>query len=289
MGAPLSTMARPGAGKLTEDMTTLVLGGTGKTGRRIASLLTRRGLPVRIGSRSARPAFDWTLPQTWDAALDGAHAVYLSFHPDLALPGAAETVAAFVDRAAAQGVRRLVLLSGRGEPQAAVSEETVRRSGLPWTVVRPSWFNQNFSEGFLLDAVRAGELALPVGDAAEPFTDADDIAEVAVAALTDDRHAGQTYELTGPRLLTFTDVAAELAEATGRPIGFVPLRPEEFTAVLREHGLPEDLGELFHLITDGRNAYLTDGVQRALGRPPRDFADYARATAATGVWDVALR
>jgi uncharacterized protein YbjT (DUF2867 family) len=180
-----------------------------------------------------------------------------------------------------------VLISGRGEPQAMISEETVRRSGLSWTVVRTSWFNQNFSEGFLVDAVRAGEIALPVGDAAEPFTDADDIAEVAAAALTDDRHAGQTYELTGPRLLTFADAAAEIAKATGRPIGFVPLRPEQFTHVLREMGLPEDLGDLFHLITDGRNAHLTDGVQRALGRPPRDFADYARRTAQTGVWDPA--
>lgn len=137
-------------------MTTLVLGGTGKTGRRIASLLTRRDLPVRIGSRSAQPPFDWTRPGTWDAALHGAHAVYLSFHPDLALPGAAETVAALVDRAVAAGVQRLVLLSGRGEPQALVSERTVQRSGLEWTVVRPSWFSQNFSEGFLLDAVLAG-------------------------------------------------------------------------------------------------------------------------------------
>jgi len=270
-------------------MTTLVLGGTGKTGRRIASLLTRRGVSVRIGSRSARPPFDWTRPDTWDAALDGVDAVYLSFYPDLALPGAAETVAGFVDRAAGSGVRRLVLLSGRGEPQAEISEETVRRSGLAWTVVRSSWFNQNFSEGFLLDAVLAGELALPVGDAAEPFTDADDIAEAAAAALTDERHAGQTYELTGPRLLTFADAAAEIAKATGRPIGFAALRPAEFAAVLREQGLPEDLGELFHLITDGRNAHVADGVQRALGRPPRDFADYARATAASGAWDVAPR
>jgi uncharacterized protein YbjT (DUF2867 family) len=289
MDVRLSAMARPGPGRLTRAMTTLVLGGTGKTGRRIASLLTRQGADVRIGSRSAQPPFDWARPQTWDAALSGVHAVYLSFYPDLALPGAAETVAALVDRAVAQGVRRLVLLSGRGEPQAMVSEETVRRCGLEWTVVRPSWFHQNFSEGFLLDAVLAGELALPVGEAAEPFTDADDIAAVAAAALTDERHAGQTYELTGPRLLTFADVAAELAKATGRPIGFVPLQPDEFAAVLREHGLPEDLGDLFHLITDGRNAHLTDGVQRALGRPPRDFTDYARATAATGVWDVALR
>ncbi len=270
-------------------MTTLVLGGTGKTGRRIASLLTRQGRPVRIGSRSALPPFDWTRPPTWDAVLDGVHAVYLSFYPDLALPGAAETVAGFVDRAAAAGVRRLVLLSGRGEPRAELSEETVRRSGLAWTVVRSSWFNQNFSEGFLRDAVLAGELALPVGDAAEPFTDADDIAEVAVAALTDERHAGQTYELTGPRLLTFADATAEIAKATGRPIHFVPVRPAEFTAVLREQGLPEDLGELFHLITDGRNARVADGVHRALGRPARDFADYARATAATGVWGTALR
>ncbi|MFI7542621.1 NAD(P)H-binding protein [Actinoplanes sp. NPDC049599] len=270
-------------------MTTLVLGGTGKTGRRIVSLLTRRGLPVRAGSRAARPPFAWTDPRTWDAALAGVDAVYLSYYPDLALPGAAETIAAFVARAGARGVRRLVLLSGRGEPRALASEETVRRSGLSWTVVRPSWFNQNFSEGFLLDAVLAGELALPVGEAAEPFTDADDIAEVAVAALTDERHAGQTYELTGPRLLTFAEAAAEIGAACGRPIGFVPLRPAEFTAVLREHGMPEDLGDLFHLVTDGRNAHLTDGVQRALGRPPRDFADYARAAAATGVWDVALR
>jgi uncharacterized protein YbjT (DUF2867 family) len=288
MDVRFSAMARPGGQRLTRSMTTLVLGGTGKTGRRIASLLTRRGADVRIGSRSAQPPFDWTRPQTWDAALSGVHAVHLSFYPDLALPGAAETVAAFVDRAAARGVRRVVLLSGRGEPQALVSEETVRRSGLQWTVVRPSWFNQNFSEGFLLDAVLAGELALPVGDAAEPFTDADDIAEVAVAALTDERHAGQTYELTGPRLLTFADAAAGISQATGRPIGFVAVRPAEFTAVLREHGLPEALGEVFHLVTDGRNAHLTDGVQRALGRPPRDFADYARATAATGVWDAAL-
>jgi uncharacterized protein YbjT (DUF2867 family) len=164
----------------------------------------------------------------------------------------------------------------------------VRHSGLPWTVVRTSWFNQNFSEGFLLDAVRAGELALPVGEAAEPFTDCDDIAEVAAAALTDDRHAGRLYELTGPRLLSFADAAAEIGRATGRPIGFVPLSPAEFAAVLREHGLPEDLGDLFQLITDGRNAHLTDGVERALGRPARDFSDYARTTAATGVWDAGL-
>ena len=288
MDARLLAMARPGLRRLAKGMTTLVLGGTGKTGRRIATLLTSRNLEVRIGSRSAQPAFDWERPETWEAALSGVHAIYLSFFPDLALPGAAETVAAFVDRAAARGARRIVLLSGRGEPQAQVSEETVRRSGLEWTVVRPSWFNQNFSEGFLLDAVLSGELALPVGDAAEPFTDADDIAEVAVAALTDARHAGQTYELTGPRLLTFADAAAEIAKATGRPLGFRALPPAEFTAVLREHGLPEDLGDLFHLITDGRNAHVTDGVQRALGRPPRDFADYARAAAATGVWDVAL-
>ena len=289
MDVRLSTMDRPGWRRLTRIMTTLVLGGTGKTGRRIASLLTRRGVDVRIGSRTARPPFDWTLPQTWDAALSGVHAVYLSFYPDLAMPGAAGTVAAFVDRARAHGVRRLVLLSGRGEPQAQVSEETVQRSGLSWTVVRASWFHQNFSEDFLLGAVLAGELALPVGDAAEPFVDADDIAEVAAAALTDERHAGQTYELTGPRLLTFADAAAEIAKATGRPITFATLEPAEFAAVLRDNGLPEELGELFHQITDGRSAHLADGVQRALGREPRDFAGYARATAATGVWDVALR
>jgi len=135
---------------------------------------------------------------------------------------------------------------------------------------------------FVLD----GEIVLPVGDAPEPFVDADDIAEVVAAALTDGGHAGQTYELTGPRLLTFAEVAAELTRATGRDVRFVPVSKDDYVAALRAEGLPEEFAELFDLVTDGRNAYLADGVQQALGRPPRDFSDYAAAAAATGVWSV---
>jgi uncharacterized protein YbjT (DUF2867 family) len=160
----------------------------------------------------------------------------------------------------------------------------VRESGAEWTIVRSSFFHQNFSEDFFLPSVLAGEIVLPVGDAAEPFVDADDIAEVVAAALTDGRHAGQTYELTGPRLLTFAEVAAELTRATGREVAFVAVSKEDYVAALRAEGLPEEFAELFDLVTDGRNAYLADGVQRALGRPPRDFTDYAVACAATGVW-----
>jgi len=263
---------------------TLVLGGTGKTGRRVAERLTARGVPVRIGSRNAPVPFDWEDQATWPAAVDGVGAVYISFQPDLAFPGATETVTAFSELAVRSGARRLVLLSGRGEEGARAGEVAVQNAGADATIVRCSWFNQNFSESFFVEPVLHGELALPTGDASEPFVDADDIADVAVAALTDARHAGQTYELTGPRLLTFHDIAAELSKATGRDITYVPVSPQDYTAMLRELGLPVEFAELFGVVLDGRNAHLSDGVARALGREPRDFADYARDAAATGVW-----
>ncbi|MGC5016444.1 NAD(P)H-binding protein [Streptosporangium sp. DT93] len=268
---------------------TLVLGGTGKTGRRVVERLVARGLPVRVGSRSGEPPFDWEDPATWEPALRGASAVYVVYSPDLAFPGATETVRAFVARAAGEGVRRLVLLSGRGEEEAGLSEETVRGSGLEWTILRASWFFQNFSEDYLLDPVLAGEVAFPAGDVLEPFVDADDIADVAVAALTEDRHVGELYELTGPRLLTFADAAAEISEATGRRIRYVPVSPEEYEEAMVGHGVPAEYAKqltvLFGTVLDGRNAHLADGVRRALGREPRDFTRYARETAATGVWD----
>jgi uncharacterized protein YbjT (DUF2867 family) len=263
---------------------TLVLGGTGTTGRRVAQRLRDRGVPVRIGSRSARTPFDWTDPATWPAVVDGVRSVYLSFQPDLAFPGAAATVAAFSELAVAAGTRRLVLLSGRGEAGARAAEQAVLGVGVDATVVRCAWFDQNFSESFLREPVLHGELVLPTGDAAEPFVDADDIADVAVAALTDPRHAGQVYELTGPRLLTFHDAAAELSTATGRTVTHVPVTTEAFTALLRELDLPVEFADLFAGVLDGRNAHLSDGVARALGREPRDFADFARDAAATGVW-----
>jgi uncharacterized protein YbjT (DUF2867 family) len=267
----------------------LVLGASGKTGRRVAERLRARGVPVRPGSRSADPPFDWHDRGTWRPALDGASAAYVSYFPDLAAPGAPEAVGALAAEALEAGVERLVLLSGRGEEQAQRSEEALKRSGARWTVVRASWFDQNFSESHFREPLLAGELALPAGAVPEPFVDAADIADVAVAALTDDGHASELYEVTGPRLLTFADAVAEIARATGRHLRFTPIPLDDFAAALAADGVPGDEAELlrylFGEVLDGRNAHVTDGVRRALGRAPRDFADYARAAAAAGAWN----
>ncbi|MET9464348.1 NAD(P)H-binding protein [Streptomyces sp. NPDC006544] len=280
-----STQAERNAHGASTASRTLVVGGTGKTGRRVAEKLTALGREVRIGSRSAEPAFDWNEPARWGPALEGVDQVYVTYYPDLSFPGAVEQIGAFATAAVAAGARRLVLLSGRGEEAAERSEDALKASGADWTVVRSAWFHQNFDESFFLEPVLAGEIALPTADAVEPFVDADDIADVVVAALTDDRHIGRTYELSGPRLLSFSDVAAELSEATGRAISYVPVSNEAYRAVLRENGLPEEFTDLFTLILDGRNAHLTDGVEEVLGRKPKDFADFAREAAARGAWD----
>ena len=274
----------------TPSGTTLVIGGTGKTGRRVAERLLARGRPVRIGSRSAQPPFDWDDEATWAPVLRDVHAVYITYYPDLTFPGAAERIRAFADLAVKGGARRLVLLSGRGEQGAVLSEKGVREADADWTILRSTWFSQDFSEHFLLEPVLSGVIALPAGDVAEPFVDLEDIADVAVAALTEDGHAGQTYELTGPRLLTFAEAADEIGAATGRDVRYVPVSPEEYARLAVEHGVPpeevEGLAALFSEVLDGRNAHLADGVQRALGREPRDFRDYVRTAAASGIWTI---
>jgi len=277
-------------GRMTTNGLTLVLGATGKTGSRVAALLTARGEPVRTGSRAADPPFEWNDRSTWDAALEGVSAAYVAFAPDLAVPGAAETVESFTKTASAAGVRRLVLLSGRGEPEAQATEERVlTMGGFDATVVRASWFAQNFSESFLLDAVHSGVVALPLDPAVrEPFIDADDIAAVAVAALIEPGHAGRIHEVTGPRAMTMGEAVAEVAAASGQELSFVSVPLADYTAALTAPGLGDDLvtffAYLFTEVMDGSNASTTDGVQQVLGRPARDFTDYARHAAATGVW-----
>jgi uncharacterized protein YbjT (DUF2867 family) len=277
----------------TTQQPTLVLGGTGKTGRRVVQRLEALGRPVRVGTPSSAPPFDWNDLGTWRSALDGVGAVYVTYYPDVAVPGAAEAVGTFADLAVARGVRRLVLLSGRGEEAALRSEQALVQSGADWTIVRSAFMAQNFNESFFLEPVRAGEVAfLADPGLAEPFIDADDIADVAVAALTDDRHVGQLYEVTGPRLLGWAEAVAEIAAAADRPIRYLPVSLEEYAALLTENQVPAEvvkmLTDVFTGLTealDGRNAYLADGVQRALGRPPRDFRDFARDAAATGIWN----
>ena len=272
----------------TRQEPTLVLGGTSKTGRRVAERLAARGFPVRIGSRSGTPPFDWEDRSTWGPVLEGVGSAYISHYLD-ALPGAAETVGAFAELAVAKGVRRQVLVGGRGEPESERVEAAARDSGAELTILRSTWFAQNFSEGGFLDFVLAGEVTLPAGDTPEPFVDVDDIADVAVAALTEKGHEGELYELTGPRLVTFEQAVDEIAQAANREIRYVPVSMAEFESLLAEQEVPADfvwlLKHLFTEVLDGRNAHLADGVRRALGREPRDFSDYARDAAATGIWD----
>jgi len=268
--------------------TTLIASGTGKTGSRLAKRLSARGVPVRLGSRSGTPRFDWEAdPATWRPVFDGVASVYLAYHPDLAMPGAASRIRAFANLAVECGVRRIVLLSGRGEPEVVPSETAVRESGAAFTILRAAFFSQNFSEGHLLDPVLSGQVAFPAGGVAEPFLDAEDIADVAAAALTDERHAGEIYELTGPRLLTFAEAVAEITRASGRAVSYVPISSAAYGEILAEHLPPElaaFLTTLFRDVLDGHNAHLTDGVERVLGRRPRDFAEYARSAAAAGAW-----
>ncbi|MEU0465238.1 SDR family oxidoreductase [Amycolatopsis sp. NPDC006131] len=277
------------------DHPILVTGATGKSGRRVVSRLRAKGLPVRAAARNGEHVFDWTDSGTWDAALEGARSIYI-----VQLDGT-RLVRPFVERAVRHGVEQIVLASGRGidNPDYAKdsggilegvldSEAAVRESGLKWTISRPGWFSQNFSEGFFVRDIRAGELRLPGGDGAVSFIDAEDIAEVVVAALTEDGHSGQIYELSGPRAVTLAEAVATISEAAGREIRYVPLSVENYVAELVQQGLPradaEAFADVIAPIRSGADEYVSDGVQRALGRPPRTFAEFAKSTAAAGGW-----
>ncbi|HEY8987157.1 MAG TPA: NAD(P)H-binding protein [Streptomyces sp.] len=273
----------------------LITGGTGKVGGRAVSQLRAKGAPVRVGSRSSDPRFDWTAQGTWDAALEGVKKVFV-------VPQDGELLTRpFVQHAKERGVERVVLLSGRGTDVPGYAsedsiagkthidgEDAVRNCGLEWTIVRPAWFAQNFSEGFFRDAVMAGELRLPAGDGAASFVDAEDIAAVAVAALTEDKHVGKTYELSGPSALTIGEALALISEAVGRAVRYVPLSPEDFVAELIAEGWPqadaEDYADSVGPIRRDMDSHLSDGVQAALGRPPRSFTQFVSDAAAAGAW-----
>jgi len=267
----------------------LVLGAHGKTGRRVVSRLhAHSDIVVRAGSRQATPPFDWTDSSTWTSVLHGIDAVYVTFQPDLAVPDAPQLIEAFTIAATRSGVRKVVLLSGRGEPEARACEDIVRQHAVRWTVVRASWFNQNFSEGFFMDSIRSGAVALPRAETLEPFVDAGDIADVVVQCLLHDQHDGQVYELTGPRLLTFPQAIAEIAQAAQRNIQFQSISIDAYASALKQYDVPDDaiwlIRYLFTEVLDGRNASLTQDVERVLGRRPKDFSAYALEGAQHGVW-----
>ena len=268
----------------------LVLGSNGKTGRRVVAQLEQfENIEIRLGSRNAKIPFDWEKPESWKAVLEDIDTVYITFQPDLAIPSAANSIENFTKLATESGVQKMVLLSGRGEKEAQICEEIVKKNAQKWTIVRASWFNQNFSESIFLEPILAGIVALPKAEALEPFTDADDIAEVVTAALLDDKHNGQTYELTGPRLLTFQETVNEIANATGRNITFQALTLEQYIETLKEYEVPKDeiwlINYLFEQVLDGRNAHITTDIEKVLGRKPKDFSAYAKETAESGIWN----
>ena len=272
------------------DQPILVIGATGKTGSRVAARLEAKGLPIRRGARRSDTPFDWEDPATWAPVLTGVSKAYVTYFPDLAFPGAVEKLEAFTKVAADTGLEQMVLLSGRGEHFASMGEDIVRNSGLPFTIVRAAWFAQNFSEGYLRDPILGGVLPMPGGDIAEPIIDIDDIADVVTAALSEEGHLGERYEVTGPRLMTFAEMADVLSETLGRPIRHIPISFEDFHANVSASG-GEFVADVFTSIAretlDGRNAHTADGVERALGRKPRDFAEFARSALAAGAWPAA--
>ncbi|MER5833582.1 NmrA family transcriptional regulator [Streptomyces sp. NPDC002130] len=272
----------------TQVTTVVVTGASGRTGSRVARAAEAAGLTVRAASRAT--GFDWWDASTWADTLRGADAAYLVLPSDVGAPGAAEAVGALGREAAGLGMRRLVLLSARGEDQALPTEEALRASGADWTVVRAAWFAQNFSEGPLVAELRErGELVFPAGEVAEPFLDVRDVADVVVTALTSgDRYTGRTLTLSGARLLTFGEAVAEIAGVTGLPLTYRAVSTRDYGEALIGFGVPPQevagMTEIFDTLLDGRNAHVSDGVREVLGRAPRDFGDFVREEAAAGTW-----
>lgn len=271
----------------------LIIGKNGKTGARVNQRLQTLGYETRPVSRSTNPTFDWEKPDTWRPAIEGTRSAYVTYQPDLAVPNAEPTIKAFVRVAADAGLEHIVLLSGRGEEGAQRAEGILKASGISWNIVRSSWFAQNFSESFMLEGILAGELVLPAGDIVEPFIDADDIAEVAVTALTESGLRNKLFEVTGPHALTFAQCIEEISGTIGRPVKYTSIPVDAYITALKEQGAPEDLQwllrELFTEVFDGRNSKVMSGVEKALGRPATDFKTYVQKTMESGVWNIVIQ
>ncbi len=271
----------------------LIIGGTGKTGRKVVESLQQLNQDVRVGSRSATIPFDWEQPATWASAIKGIDKIYITFQPDLAVPGAFEAIKGLVAIARQEGVKKLVLLSGKGETEAERCEQVVINSGMDYTIVRASWFNQNFSESFFLEPILEGTVALPMPEAKVPYLDTGDIADVVVESLLHREHNGEIYELTGPELLTFEEVINEISEASGRTIGYIPVSLEDYLGVMQKQEVPESyiwlIEYLFTLVlVNPVNSVVTNDVEKVLKRPAKSFRSFAREVAATGIWNPAV-
>ncbi|WP_406683403.1 NAD(P)H-binding protein [Seonamhaeicola sp. MEBiC1930] len=268
----------------------LVIGGTGKTGRRVVEQLQKKGVEPRIGSRNASPSFDWDNKDTWVEALNGIEKMYVTYYPDLAVPGAKEAIESLTHLSIELGVKKIVLLSGKGEMEAEACEKIVIDSGINYTIVRASWFNQNWSESFFLDPIISGEVALPMSDVLIPFVDANDIAEVAATVLLDDSYNGEVVEVTGPELINFKDAVEMIAKASNRSLNFHDITLKQYIMGMKQLQIPSDVVWLIeylfnHVLTNPNNQLVINDVQRILGRKAKPFSEYAKTTASTGIWN----
>jgi len=268
----------------------LVIGGTGKTGRRVVEILEELGHNVVIGSRNGEPPFDWDDLDTYPKVLKNIDRAYIVYYPDLAIPGAKDSIEKFTEHALSAGLDKVVLLSGKGEKEAEACEQIVANSGLNYTLVRASWFNQNFSEGAFVDFVLSGQMALPLEDARIPFVDANDIAEVVSTVLLDNSYNGKTLTITGPRKMTFKEVSESISMALGRKIEYIPISIDDFKESMRSAGLPDTyvwlFGYLFEeVLGDPTNQEIHDDVEKVLGRKATDFNSYVQDVISSGVWN----
>lgn len=268
----------------------LVIGGTGKTGRRVVEQLKSKGIEPRIGSRNASPSFDWDDKDTWVHALSGIEKMYVTYYPDLAVPGAKEAIQSLTYLAKELGVKKMVLLSGKGEVEAEACEKIVMNSGMNYTIVRASWFNQNWSESFFLEPILSGEVALPMSDVLIPFVDAHDIAEVAATVLLDDSYNGEIIEVTGPELITFKYIVDTISKISNRNLNFHEVTLEQYVEGMKQMNVPNDVVWLIdylfsHVLTNPKNQQVVHDIERVLGRKAKTFLEYAQETAKTGIWD----
>ena len=268
----------------------LVIGGTGKTGRRVVEQLKKKGIEPKIGSRNASPSFDWDDKDTWVNTLNGIEKMYVTYYPDLAVPGAKEKIESLTYLAKELGIKKMVLLSGKGEIEAEACENIVINSGMDYSIVRASWFNQNWSESFFLDPIISGEVALPMSDVLIPFVDANDIAEVAAKVLLDDAYNGEIIEVTGPELITFKDIVNIISKVSNRKLNFYEITLEQYVEGMKQMQIPDDVVWLIeylfsHVLTNPRNQLVVNDIERVLGRKAKPFAEYAQETAKTGVWN----
>ncbi|MCP4802567.1 MAG: NmrA family NAD(P)-binding protein [Bacteroidetes bacterium] len=267
----------------------LVIGGTGKTGRRVVEQLKKKGIKPRIGSRNASPSFDWDNKDTWVNTLHGIEKMYVTYYPDLAVPGAKEAIESLTHLAIELGVKKMVLLSGKGETEAESCEKIVMDSGINYTIVRASWFNQNWSESFFLDPILSGEVALPMSDVLIPFVDANDIAEVAATVLLDDTFNGEIIEVTGPKLITFKNIVSMISKTSKRNLNFYDITLEQYINGMKQMQIPNDVVWLIeylfsHVLTNPKNQLVVNDIERVLGRKAKPFIDYAQETASSGIW-----